>query len=124
MWRRLGKKSLHLLFFIYLILALTGSFVISISESFCVDYLNANKLDSFGFFSIINHNVDWLAEDTATIGNAYGNSFFPLYNGLLRALLFAGIPAAAICVSGSRFHLIKNDRISHLKNNILLKLRI
>ena len=118
----LGKKWLHIILLAYLVLAVPGSLVFSVGESFCVDNLDTDSLGADVFFSSISHTVDWLAEDT-TIGKAQYSSSRLRY-GLLRELDFVGICITALYFARSYLQLIKNDNVFTARNHIPLILRL
>ena len=107
---------------VYLILAVTGSFVFSIKDSFRFDIPNPPGRVLGGYFSSTDHAVDWLAENITAVGKA--RSPVPLRNGFLRVFTLAGISIAAVCFIRLYFKEIKKDNSLIIKTNVPLKLRI
>jgi sorbitol-specific phosphotransferase system component IIC len=124
MIRNTGEKCSKLILPVYLIFAIIGTFIISAGEASIFEHSNKDIIDSGRYFSSISCAVDWLAEDTPTIGKAFRFSNSSLRNGLLRVFMFAGTIAIALHFAGMNLKIIKNDNISLVKNHILLKLRI
>ena len=119
-----GKKLLCHIFLAYLILAVPGSFVFSMGESFYIDSLNKKSLGADVFFSSMSHAVDWLSEDAAVIGKAYRYSNSRLRYGLLRAFASVGICIATVYFARSCLQAIKKDNSFIAKSDIPLKLLI
>jgi hypothetical protein len=117
-------KPPYLILLAYLMLAVTGFFAVPTGEIFQVGGSSTDGLNSSGFYSSISRTIDWLGEDTTTIGKAFASSSSPQRNGLFRVFMIIGIIAAVIHSMCLYFHLIKKNHISSIKNTILLKLRI
>jgi len=122
--RKTGKKKLKLFLFVYLILVLIGSSAISAGEALWFESLNNDRLGSRGCFSVLSHNIDWLAGEILTLrkANCYSNSL--LRNKLLRVFTFAGIISIAMYLVGAKQKIIKNDNIPTIKSLVVLNLRI
>jgi hypothetical protein len=118
------KKYSKFVFLAYLILAIMGTFTISIGEVSSFEHSNKDVIGSGRYYVSISHVVDCLAEDTTTIGKAYRFSNSALRNGLFRVFTFAGTFAIALHLAVANIVPIKNDAVPLAKNHILLKLRI
>jgi len=108
----------------YLIFALIGSSAVSAGKALCFEHSNNDSMGSGGYFSTIDHAVDWLAENVITVKKARSYSNSLSQNGLFRVFILAGTIAIAMYLAGENLKIIKNDNISILKNHVLLNLRI
>ena len=109
---------------VYLILAIIGSFTLSLSQAFSYEKKNRDILESGGYFSSIALTIDWLAEDTLTISKAHRNSNSLFRICLLRVFTLTGIAGIAMFLAKSNLKINKNDNITIINNLIPLKLRI
>ena len=124
MIHRKNKKLPCLILLLYLMLSIEGSMVFSANEAFGFADSDTGKQAAAGFFLSIAHTVDWLAEDSATIGKAKGHSTSVLRNVLLRVFISLSVYFAVVCFARLYVLQIKNDNTQIYKNNILFKLRI
>jgi hypothetical protein len=107
-----------------LIFVIIIAFTISTSEASIFGYSNKDIIGTGRYCESISHAVDFLAEDTTTIGKDLRFTNSPLRNGLLRVFTLAGTIAIAPYLAGANIKAIKNDAILLTKNHIFLKLRI
>ena len=119
-----GNKWLKSVLLVYLVLAITGSFVFSIGQDFSYEKTNKDILRSGNNISSITHTIDWLAEDTPIIGKAHRFFNTQLRNGLLRVFILVGIINIAMFPAKSNLRTYKKDSFPVIKNLIPLKLRI
>ena len=119
-----GEKWLKNVLLAYLILAIIGSFAFAAGQAFSYEKSDRDFLGSNSYFSSIVHTIDWLAEDTPAISNAYKNSNSPLRNGLLRVFTLAGITGITVFLAKSNFKININENFPVIKNLFPLKLRI
>jgi len=124
MTHTLGEKRSRFVLLACLMLALIGSSAISAGEAFWFEHSSNDNLTSGTYFSSIGHTVDWLAAQVLTLRRAHGYSNFLQRNRLLRVFTFAGAIAITIYLVGANLKIMENDRISIIKNLVLLKLRI
>jgi hypothetical protein len=117
-----GEKKLKLFLFMYLILALVCSSVISATEAFRFGYSSNDNLSSSAYFSSVGNNVDWFAVVTIKKDGGYSNSL--PRNRLLRIFTFAGIFSMAVYLLGAKQRTVKNDNIPIIKSLVILNLRI
>jgi len=115
------KKRFYSVKVSILVIAIFGAFAFSITETSNTIELDGNKPYSNGIFSPVNHTIDWLTEDTYTVGRAGKTSSSAIQNGLLMPV--------EIHSNGERFiffsaHTAKSDYSCNNKNTIRLKLRI
>jgi hypothetical protein len=114
-------KRSECILIMYLVFAIIGTF--AVGGASCFEHSNKG-LDTNRYFSAMSHTVDWLAEDTTTIGKAHGSANSPLRNGLLRVFILAGTIVAAVYLARANLKIIKNENFLPVKKLILLKLRI
>ena len=124
MLNRKAKKWPYIIFLVYLVLAITGSYTFLPDEAFCSASLKTDRLGAPGFLSSIAYAVHWVAEDPSVTGKAHEQLLSVLRNGFFRIFILAGIYAAAIFFARSFFPAMKNDNTLIKKKSILLKLRI
>ncbi|MDR2194033.1 MAG: hypothetical protein LBP19_06155 [Treponema sp.] len=118
----LGKQGIRLVFTAYLALATFGTFIMaSIAPLRSVD-VSVDEPISSGFFTTINHTIDCLAEGSTGLNKSRG--YAPLCYGQLRAALALGVHKDETAALFSRLKIIEKITYSHIKNTILLKLRI
>ena len=120
----LAKKRLSRILLTYLVFAIPVSLAFSQGESFCIDNMSADRLDSGAYLTLIDNTADWQTESTTNINRTRRYSSSSLHNRLLRVFTFAGICIVAVYFTGSRFQIIKKENAFFIKNNIPLKLRI
>jgi hypothetical protein len=120
-----GKKQcLCFAFTAYLVLALIGAPTFSIAENLRFDEPMKNQLTSGGFFTAASHTIDWLIEDTKTIGNSNGHYYFPVRNGMPRIFMPTEIQNTAIYFAGLLLQTARNNPSPIEINAAPLKLRI
>ena len=119
----IGEKLPKLIFLVYLILAILGSFTLSDKTFHFVDF-GRDILGSSGFFSSTTLTADWLIEDAPTISKAYRFSNPSLRNGLPRVFNLAGITGITKFHVKSNVKIDKSDYFPIAKNLVPLKLRI
>ena len=118
------EKWLKSVFMVYLIFTIIGSFTFSTGQAFSFEKSNEDILGSTIYFSSIIHAIDWLAEDTPTVGKAYRYSNPSLRNNLFRVFTLTGIIGIAMFLVKPNFKINKNDNFPIIKNLVPLKLRI
>ena len=109
---------------LYLILVISGSFSISVAETFFHGNSNWDSIRAKGFCPSIGYTVDWIVEETITVTKTRSYSYSPLRSGLFRVFAFIGLFSALIFLSKSIFMSAKKENLPITKNYILLKLRI
>jgi len=119
-----GAKWLKFTLLFFLIFAIICTLALSTGETFCFLHIGKDSIGSGVFLAPLDHTVDWLAEDTPTVGKAQGYSGTPLRNGILRIFSFAGLIVITMFLGNKKYQIIKNDNIPYLNNIIPLKLRI
>ncbi|MDR2793470.1 MAG: hypothetical protein LBB61_07380 [Treponema sp.] len=120
----LGKTRIRLIFASYLALAVFGTFTFaSIAPLRSIDW-RAEEPISSTFFTAVNHTIDCLAEDSTVVSKSRGYSCSSPSYGQARAAMPPGIYKTAAAVLFSRLKTIEKITYSHIKNTILLKLRI
>jgi len=121
------KRKLYGFLALYLVAAVAGASAFSATEGLHF-YKNNGKLTNYsGFLTsinrIVNHNVDYLAEETVTIGMGRHSSF-SLLNGWMRIFSLPAIQHTGIYITGSSLYAANDYYVPIPKNSILLKLRI
>lgn len=119
------NKGLKPAFLVYLIIAVIGSFTISLVESVCFDSpCRDDSLSSNNYLSSIIHTIDWVAENITTIGKVHRFSSSQSRNVFARLFLLLGSFIGVIYPEKILCKIIKTDNNTGIKKQILLKLRI
>jgi hypothetical protein len=114
------KKRLYTIVVSILVITICGTFAFSMTEIPDISGLAGNKPYSNGIFSPVGHTVDWLAEDTPTVGRANKTSSSAMRNWLTPDQ----IHNTAEYIFAFSVHTAKSDYFYNNKNTIQLKLRI
>ena len=121
------KRKLYGFLAFYLAVALTGMSAFSAAESLHFYEINEKLTNFSGFLTpvnrIVNHNVDYLAEETITTGMG-GHSSCSLLNRLVRIFSLSAMQHTGIYITGSSLYTADDFYVPMPKNSILLKLRI
>ncbi|MDR2596629.1 MAG: hypothetical protein LBC76_04825 [Treponema sp.] len=120
MFQPARKKRFYSIKVSVLVIAIFGTFAFSITETNTIE-LAGNKPYPNSIFSPVNHTIDWLSEDTHTVGRAGKTSSSAIQNGLLMPVEIHSNGEHFIFFSA---HTAKSNYSCNNKNTIQLKLRI
>jgi hypothetical protein len=124
MFQSVEKKRFYPTVVSILVIAIFGTFAFSITEIPNTQGLTGNKPYSKGIFSTVDHTIDWLAEDTPTVGRTNKTLFPAMRNALSRLLMPVEIHSAAEYPIAFSIHTAKSNYSHNNKNTIQLNLRI
>jgi len=121
MFQSAEKKRFYPIVMSILVIAIFGTFAFSITETPNTIGLNGNKPHSNANFFPVDHTIDWLAEDTHTVGRAGKTSSSVIQNGLLMPVEIQSNIEYLLSFSA---HTANSNYSYNNKNTIQLKLRI
>ncbi|MDR2729955.1 MAG: hypothetical protein LBB81_03540 [Treponema sp.] len=125
MFQSVEKKRFYPIVVSILVIAIFGTFAFSITEIPNTPHgLAGNKPYSKGIFSPVDHTIDWLAEDTPTVGRTNKTSSSAMRNALPRLLIPVEIHSSAKYLIAFCIHTAKSNYFHNNKNTIQLNLRI
>jgi hypothetical protein len=116
-----GKKWTCLVFATYLTFAILGTFTFAVTAPLCSVDFSEDEPTLEGFFTSMD---DCLAEGSTIISRARNYSFSPIRNGQFRIVMPFGMHKTGTIALFSSSKIIEKTPYPHIKNTILLKLRI
>ncbi|MDR2178318.1 MAG: hypothetical protein LBP20_09820 [Treponema sp.] len=123
MFQRIWKKWLCHILVAGLVPAVMGMFAFSIAENFDLFYFAQNPAVPDGVFSSLEHDIDWLIEDTVIISGVNGRSRSSPHGGSVRIFMPPGIQSAGTFLVQPPLA-AGQKQYFNIKPAILLKLRI